>query len=111
MALFYADNQGYDADIDTYIDSDEYQQAFGENTVPYYRGYKTQLGQSMVGYTNMLRMLPSVSASDKSISNDNAPQVQTQILPKGDFSKGNLAGSGGIPSRADDLIKKALGLA
>ena len=105
------DNQGYDADIDTYIDSDEYQDAFGEDTVPYYRGYKTQPGQSMVGYTNMLRMLPSVSASDQSISNGNAPQVQTQILPKGDFSKGNLMGSGGVPSRSDDLIRKALGLA
>ena len=29
--------EGYDADIDSYVDSDEYQQAFGENIVPYIR--------------------------------------------------------------------------
>ena len=51
------DNQGYEADIDSYIDSDEYQETFGENIVPYYRGYKTQTGKSLLGYTNMFQML------------------------------------------------------
>ncbi|MEM6450589.1 MAG: phycobilisome rod-core linker polypeptide [Cyanobacteria bacterium P01_D01_bin.105] len=103
------DAQGYDADIDTYIDSDEYQSVFGENIVPYYRGYKTQSGQSMLGYTNMFKMLPSVSTSDKAISSSNAPQLQTQILPKGSFNNG-VAGVAGVPDRANDLIRKALGL-
>lgn len=59
------DNQGYDADIDAYIDSEEYQAAFGENVVPYYRGYKTQTGKNLLGYVNMFDMLTSVSTSDK----------------------------------------------
>ena len=59
------DNHGYDADIDAYIDSEEYATAFGENVVPYYRGYKTQTGKRLVGYVNMFDMLPSVSTSDK----------------------------------------------
>ncbi|NEZ65895.1 phycobilisome Linker polypeptide [Leptolyngbyaceae cyanobacterium CCMR0082] len=63
------DNQGYDADIDAYIDSEEYQTAFGENTVPYYRGYKTQTGKRLLGYVNMFDMLTSVSTSDKAGSN------------------------------------------
>lgn len=47
------DNQGFEADIDFYLDSDEYQNAFGENIVPYYKGYKTQSGLSMVGFTHI----------------------------------------------------------
>jgi phycoerythrin-associated linker protein len=35
------DREGYAAEIDSYIDSDEYINAFGEYIVPYYRGYKT----------------------------------------------------------------------
>jgi phycoerythrin-associated linker protein len=41
--------QGYDADIDSYIDSEEYQQAFGENIVPYARE-KSQVGLKQVVY-------------------------------------------------------------
>lgn len=38
------ENEGYDADIDSYIDSVEYQENFGDNIVPYYRGFETQVG-------------------------------------------------------------------
>ena len=33
--------QGYEAEINSYFDSPEYNQHFGENIVPYYRGYAT----------------------------------------------------------------------
>jgi phycocyanin-associated rod linker protein len=42
-------NKGYDADIDSYIDSVEYQSSFGNYIVPYYRGFETQTGQKTVG--------------------------------------------------------------
>ncbi|AFY75595.1 Phycobilisome Linker polypeptide/CpcD/allophycocyanin linker domain protein [Pleurocapsa sp. PCC 7327] len=58
------DNEGFEADIDSYIDSDEYQNAYGENIVPYYRGYKTQPGQNMVGFTHMFALLRGASSSD-----------------------------------------------
>jgi len=38
-------NEGFDADIDSYIDSPEYEDSFGDNIVPYYRGFSTQRGQ------------------------------------------------------------------
>ena len=63
------DKQGYDADIDAYIDSEEYGTAFGENVVPYYRGYKTQTGKNLLGYVNMFDLAPSASTSDKAGSN------------------------------------------
>lgn len=37
-------NAGYGADIDSYLDSDEYNTSFGENVVPYARGASTQTG-------------------------------------------------------------------
>lgn len=40
---------GYDADIDSYVDSDDYQQAFGENIVPYARD-KSEVGRKQVVY-------------------------------------------------------------
>lgn len=58
------DNEGFEADIDSYLDSDEYQTAYGENIVPYYRGYKTQPGQNMVGFTHMFALLRGASSSD-----------------------------------------------
>jgi phycoerythrin-associated linker protein len=58
------DTQGFEAEIDSYLDSDEYQNAYGENFVPYIRGYKTQPGQTMVGFTHMFAMLRGASSSD-----------------------------------------------
>lgn len=58
------DTEGYEADIDSYLDSDEYQDNYGEFFVPYYRGYKTQDGQTMVGFTHMFAMARGASSSD-----------------------------------------------
>lgn len=74
------DSQGYEADIDSYIDSDEYQDVFGENIVPYYRGYKAQTGRRLLGYTNMLKMLESISTSDKAGKTGNAPRLVAPII-------------------------------
>lgn len=61
-------NEGCDAEIDSYIDSDEYFEAFGTEIVPYYRGYQTQAGRKLVGYTNSFQIMPGASSSDKSTS-------------------------------------------
>jgi phycoerythrin-associated linker protein len=45
--------EGYDAEIDSYIDSEEYQSTFGENLVPCNRGASTESGQSQVTYNRM----------------------------------------------------------
>ncbi len=58
------DEKSFEADIDSYIDSDEYSSAYGENIVPYYRGYKTQTGKKMVGFTHMFQLLRGASSSD-----------------------------------------------
>lgn len=50
-------NSGYDAEIDSYIDSEEYDLRFGENIVPYYVGASTQVGQKQVGYNRTLSLV------------------------------------------------------
>jgi phycoerythrin-associated linker protein len=58
------DARGFEADIDSYLDSDEYQNAYGENIVPYSRGYKSQPGQTMVEFTHMFALARGTSSSD-----------------------------------------------
>ena len=57
------DTQGFEADIDSYVDSDEYQNTFGENFVPYIRGYKTEACQSMVQFTHTFQLVRGASSS------------------------------------------------
>jgi phycoerythrin-associated linker protein len=57
------DSQGWEADIDSYLDSDEYQTKFGENFVPYLCGYKTQPGKEMVQFTHFFQLVRGASTS------------------------------------------------
>ncbi|MEH2447113.1 MAG: phycobilisome linker polypeptide [Nostoc sp.] len=59
-------SKGYEADIDSYIDSPEYQSNFGENIAPYYRGFKTQTGQKTVGFTRIFQLYRGYASSDTS---------------------------------------------
>ncbi|MEH2167093.1 MAG: phycobilisome linker polypeptide [Nostoc sp.] len=58
--------KGYEADIDSYIDSPEYQSNFGENIVPYYRGFETQTGQKTVGFSRIFQLYRGYASSDTS---------------------------------------------
>jgi phycoerythrin-associated linker protein len=81
------DQGGHNAEIDSYLDSDEYQNAFGESIVPFYRGYSSQPGQSMLGYTNMLQLMRSASSSDKDLQSGNRSQVQRSLILNSPFGK------------------------
>jgi phycoerythrin-associated linker protein len=48
--------EGYDAEIDSYIDSSEYQAAFGDNIVPYYRGRSSEANPKQVGYNRIFAL-------------------------------------------------------
>jgi phycocyanin-associated rod linker protein len=60
------ETQGFDADIDSYIDSAEYSESFGDSIVPYYRGFSTQTGQKTVGFTRMFQLYRGYANSDRS---------------------------------------------
>ncbi|GAB4233401.1 MAG: phycobilisome rod-core linker polypeptide [Stanieria sp.] len=56
--------QGYDAEIDSYIDSDEYLAKFGENIVPYPTGAKTETGKKQINYNRTLSLLRGFASVD-----------------------------------------------
>jgi phycocyanin-associated rod linker protein len=59
-------NHGYDADIDSYIDCNEYDENFGDSIVPYYRSFEYQIGQKMPGFPRMFRLYRGYATSDTS---------------------------------------------
>lgn len=56
--------QGYEAEIDSYIDSEEYLSNFGENIVPYARGNRTQTGVKNVGFNRTFALNRGFAAND-----------------------------------------------
>ncbi|HEY9647188.1 MAG TPA: phycobilisome linker polypeptide [Chroococcidiopsis sp.] len=64
------ENKGYEAEINSYIDSPEYQQSFGENVVPYYRDLVTTGvgGQRTVGFTRLFSLYRGYANSDRAQS-------------------------------------------
>ncbi len=57
------DSLGYGADIDSFLDSDEYQNTFGEYTVPYQRGWKTESCSTMQEFGWSFQLLRGNSSS------------------------------------------------
>ncbi len=57
------DSHGYEADIDSFVDSDDYQNTFGEWTVPYQRGWKTESCTTMQEFTWSFQLLRGNSSS------------------------------------------------
>lgn len=58
--------EGYDAEINSYLDSSEYLQNFGDNGVPYARGTQTQVGQTNVTFNRSFALMRGDATSDAS---------------------------------------------
>ncbi|MEB3335940.1 MAG: phycobilisome linker polypeptide [Leptolyngbyaceae bacterium] len=93
------ETKGYDADIDSYIDSSDYQASFGENIVPYYRDLVTTgVGQRTVGFTRLFSLYRGYAAS--SSSQDSSRLVteiargtaSTVIAPGSTYTRPSLLG-------------------
>ncbi|CAN5597280.1 phycobilisome linker polypeptide [soil metagenome] len=84
--------QGYDAEISSYIDSLEYQESFGDRIVPYYRGFATQRNQKTVGFPRMFQLYRGRASSDRAnpkkatltaeLARNSASPVRTSTLGK-----------------------------
>ena len=57
-------DQGYDAEINSYIGSDEYTNNFGENIVPCAQGNRTQVGIKNVGFNRTFALMRGYAAND-----------------------------------------------
>ncbi|AFY72155.1 Phycobilisome linker polypeptide (plasmid) [Thalassoporum mexicanum PCC 7367] len=75
------DTEGFEADIDSYIDSDEYQATFGEDGVPYIRGYKTEACTSMTQFTHLFQLVRgSASSSLKGDLSGKKPKLNSLTI-------------------------------
>lgn len=93
--------KGYEAEINSYLDSPEYQTNFGEAIVPYYRGFATQQGQKTVGFSRMFQVYRGYANSDRAqgknksawltqdLARNQATPIQTASFGRG------LAGAAG----------------
>ena len=68
--------QGYEAEINSYIYSDEYTQSFGENTVPYPRSIRSVVGLKNEAFNRMFSLLRGPAAND---SSDNRARLITSV--------------------------------
>jgi len=57
--------QGFDAEIDSYLDSNEYQERFGEEVVPYLHGWDYSAGQQGRQFSWLMQLARGVGASGK----------------------------------------------
>jgi phycocyanin-associated rod linker protein len=85
--------EGYEAEINSYIDSVEYQQSFGENIVPSYRDFQTaRPGQRTVGFTRMFQLYRGYASSDRA-QGQKQPRLTLEVSR-------NMANSIGVPASA-----------
>lgn len=75
---------GYEAEINSYLDSEEYNANFGENIVPYCYGNKTQTGLKNVSFNRTFSLYRGDATSDSgktaSLIGDVAGNLATKIV-------------------------------
>ena len=59
------DTKGYEKFIDSWFDDGEFDEAFGEWTVPFIRGHLTESNLSMSAFTHLFQVVRGSSTSDK----------------------------------------------
>jgi phycoerythrin-associated linker protein len=74
-------NEGYEAEINSYIDGDEYQNLFGENTIPFAR-ISSEQGRSQLAFNRHLSLVGGYASSDTVQSASNlVMSVATNTVP------------------------------
>lgn len=71
--------EGVEAEINSYIDSQEYRENFGDSIVPYCRGFQTVRGQKTVGYNRMFRLYRGYANSDRAQGTGNRSRLVEEV--------------------------------
>lgn len=59
------EDKGYDAEINYYFESEEYENKFGDNIVPYYVGFQVLTGSRTVGFSRMFQLYRGYANNDR----------------------------------------------
>lgn len=103
-------NHGYEADIDSYIDSAEYQNSFGENTVPYYRDFvNAGLCERSVGFPRLLQLYRGYANSDRVQLSGKAPKLVKDLARNTSSAVVSPSGAGFVPALKGDASFSAFG--
>ncbi len=111
------EEQGYDVEIDSYIDSVEYEQKFGNNVVPYFTGFMVEPGVRTTDFTRMFRLYRGYASNDRGQVGGKSPRL-TRELGRNTVSRidrpsaGTSGGASGWKHAAipeDSAPQKALG--
>ncbi len=107
-------SKGFEADIDSYINSSEYQTVFGENIVPYYRDLiTTGVGQRSVGFTRLLQLYRGYANSDTAQLIGNTPRLVKDLASNTASTvvppSGGAAGFAYLPAKKGDASKSGFG--
>jgi len=70
---------GYEAEVNSYIDSAEYQERFGDWIVPYAAGFATQRNQKTVGYSRMFQLHRGYANSDRAQGTGNRARLVQEV--------------------------------
>jgi phycocyanin-associated rod linker protein len=72
-------SQGYEAEIDSYLSSVEYQDSFGDNVVPYHRDFQLDHpGQRAIGFSRLSRLYGGYANSDRA-QGQKQPQLTWEV--------------------------------
>lgn len=74
--------QGYEAEINSYIDSEEYNRIFGENIVPFPRNITSQKGVKNLVFNRTVSLLSGFATSDSSNKAMLTTSIGTNVSPK-----------------------------
>jgi phycocyanin-associated rod linker protein len=90
-------NKGYEAEIDSYINSIEYQTSFGDSIVPYYRDFQVNLFSRSIGFGRLLKLHGGYANNDRS-PGQTQPQLTRQVAqslatPISAATPGSISGS------------------
>lgn len=70
---------GYDAEINSYIFSAEYENAFGNHIVPYYRGFQSIAGMKTVGFNRIFELYRGRGNSDNAQLGGKNSRLRTKV--------------------------------
>ncbi|PLZ88885.1 photosystem I reaction center subunit XII [Fischerella muscicola CCMEE 5323] len=72
-------SSGFDAEIESYIYSSEYDNAFGNYVVPYYRGFQSIPGMKTVGYNRIFELYRGRGNSDNAQFGGKSSRLRSKI--------------------------------
>jgi phycocyanin-associated rod linker protein len=92
-------SKGYEAEIDSYLDSQEYQDSFGDNIVPYYRDFAVNRTSRSIGFGRLLNLYGGYANNDRSRA-QTRPQLTREVaqnlpIPISGATAGSISGAMG----------------